>query len=119
PCRIVLLVAVVVFVVMQPRQAIGQDTELTFESSELEALVTVDGEQYGTVSSGETITAPLGDQAELEVAREGFRTYSTTVEVTPGAPHTITAELPPESKEAQAILNEERQGSLENKATEQ
>src|SRR5699024_3210528 len=59
------------------------------------------------------------DQAELEVAREGFRTYSTTVEVTPGAPHTITAELPPESKEAQAILNEERQGSLENQATEQ
>src|SRR5699024_5615069 len=116
---LLVVVAIVVFVVIQARPASAQDTELTFETSPLEVQVTVDGEQYGTVSSGETITAPLGDQAELEVAREGFRTYSTTVEVTPGAPHTITAELPPESKEAQAILNEERQGSLENQATEQ
>src|SRR5699024_7123078 len=85
----------------------------------LEVQVTVDGEHYGTVSSGETITTPLRDEAEIEVSREGFRTYSSTVEVTPSAPHTITAELYPESPEAQAILDEEDQGSLENQATEQ
>ena len=113
------VVAIVVFVVIQARPASAQDTDLTFKTSPLEVQVTVDGEHYGTVSSGETITTPLRDEAEIEVAREGFRTYSSTVEVTPGAPHTITAELHPESPEAQAILNEEDQGALENQATEQ
>jgi len=113
------VVAIAVFAVFQARSATAKDTDLTFETSPLEVQVTVDGEQYGTVSSGDTLTVPLREQAEIEVAREGFRPYTSTVEVTPGAPHTITAELHPESQTAQAILEEEHEASLENQATEE
>lgn len=116
---LVFLVAIVSFMILQARSANAKDTELTFETSPLEVQIKIDDEQYGTVSSGDTITAPIHEQAEIEVSREGFRTYSSTVEVTPGAPHTVTAELHPETQEAQALLEEEHQGSLEQEVTEQ
>lgn len=113
------VVAIALFAFFQARTATAQATDLTFETSPLEVQVTLDGEQYGTVSAGETITAPLHEQVELEVSREGFRTYSSTIEVAPGVPHTITAELHPESQEAQKLLDEEYQGTQQNQATEQ
>src|SRR5699024_848210 len=105
---LLVVVAIVVFVVIQSRPASAQDTELTFETSPCEVPVTVEEAQCGTDSTAETIADPLRDQAEPEAGPRGLRTYSTTGEVTPGGTHTISAELPPESNDAQALINVDR-----------
>lgn len=95
-----------------------QDTELSFAVSPKQVELTVDGEEYGTVSSGDTITVPLGETAEIEVSSEGFTPYSSEVEIAPGQHHTVTAELTPETQQAEEILEQEQQGDQQQQATE-
>lgn len=116
---LLIVTAIALFIAFQARPASAQDTDLTFETSPLEVEVSVDGQQYGTVASGETITVPLEVEADIEITREGFRPYSSTVEITPGVPHTVSAALHPETQEAAALIEAEHEGSVEKEVTEQ
>lgn len=97
----------------------AKDTKLTFVTTPNKVTVKVDGQELGELVSGETTTVPLQEEVDIEVAREGFTTYTSSATVTPGTPHTITAILQPETNEARAVLEEEQQGEFERETTEQ
>lgn len=112
------LVAVVALVITNTGNQ-TKDTELTFVTTPNKVTVKVGDQELGEMISGETITVPLQEEIDIEVAREGFTTYASSATITPGTPHTVTANLQPETNEARAVLEEEEQGEFERETTEQ
>lgn len=116
----VLLVAIIAgaFLFLQNQAESAEDTRLTFETSPSEVQVSIDGVDYGTVISGDSLVAPLRSEVDIAASREGFTTYTATVEINPGNPYTLTVELPAETTEGEEILSEEQEIESEQEATE-
>lgn len=96
----------------------AEETDLTFTVSPHEVEVTIDGEDYGTVATGDTLTVPVHSEADIEVTRDGFVPYSATMAIDPGVAHSVEVELHPETSEAESLLEEEQQLTSEQTATE-
>lgn len=116
---LVAVVTALVYLFFQNRPTPAEDTDLTFVTTPNEVEVTIDGEDYGSIASGETLTVPLREEADIEVSREGFIPDIGTAQVNPGVGHQITVELRPESDEAEAVLDEEETFRTEQEATEE
>lgn len=115
----ILVVLIIAAIGVRAIQTRAQDTDLSFVTTPNEVGITIDGEDYGEVTSGETITVPLQEEAELEVSRDGFLSDNSTIDVNPGTPHKVTVDLQPDTDEAQDTLDQEEQGDFEQRTTEQ
>lgn len=115
---LVVVLAVGAILLVQQHSKRLVDTELNFAVSPKQVELTVDGEDYGTINSGDIVTVPLGERADIEISREGFVPYSQEVEIDPGKPHTVTAELEPDTQQAEEVLKQENQSDQQQEATE-
>lgn len=93
-------------------------TPMTFATSPQEVHVMVNGEDHGTVESGETITVALGSEATIQLSQEGFAPYNEHLDIDRGQDNLVTAELQPETPQASELLEQERQAEEEHEATE-
>ncbi|MGP9587795.1 hypothetical protein ACT3TB_19300 [Micrococcaceae sp. AOP34-BR2-30] len=112
------LIVAAVALAIQSRAESPKDTALAFTVSPHEVEVSIDEEDYGTVATGDTLVVPLRSEVDIEVAREGFVTYTATMSVEPGVRHSIEVDLRPETSQADELLREEQQLSNEQTATE-
>jgi len=113
----VLIIAAVVVTVIY-RSDRTESTPLTFVTSPKEIHVMINGEDHGTVESGETITVLLGPEATIQLSQEGFTPYDEYLDIEQGQDHLVTAELHPETQQASELLEQERQAEEEHEATE-
>jgi hypothetical protein len=61
-----------------------------------DAIVTIDGERWDSPQGGSRLVVQLAPGAHrIEVRKDGFRTYTSTVQILPGQPQTINVSLPP------------------------
>src|SRR5699024_126550 len=88
----VLIIAAVVVTVIY-RSDRTESTPLTFVTSPKEIHVMINGEDHGTVESGETITVLLGPEATIQLSQEGFTPYDEYLDIEQGQDHLVTAEL--------------------------
>ena len=60
-----------------------------------DAVVQIDGERWDNPDGGSRLVVQLAaGPHRLEVRKDGFRPYSTTIQVRPGEPQTINVVLP-------------------------
>lgn len=61
-----------------------------------DAIVTIDGERWDSPEGGSRLVVQLsGGQHRIEVRKDGFKPYSTTVDVRPGETQSLNISLPP------------------------
>jgi hypothetical protein len=61
-----------------------------------DAIVTIDGERWDSPQGGSRLVVQLAPGVHrIEVRKDGFRTYTSTVQILPGQPQTINVSLPP------------------------
>jgi hypothetical protein len=62
-----------------------------------DAIVTIDGERWDSPEGGSRLLVQLSaGPHQIEVQKEGLRTYASTVEIRPGETQTLNVSLPPE-----------------------
>lgn len=61
-----------------------------------DAIVTIDGQRWDSPQGGSRLTVQLAPGSHrIEVTKDGFRPYSSTVEIRPGQPQNLNISLPP------------------------
>lgn len=99
----------------------GEDTrevEMLFTTSPQSVDVTVDGEDYGGVATGESLTVEAGAEIDVEVHREGFEAFTTTLDRADDGPTHVDAALLPMTDEAWDLIAEEEELQEEQETTE-
>jgi hypothetical protein len=60
-----------------------------------DAVVQIDGEKWDSPEGGSRLSVQLsGGQHRIEVRKDGFRPYSTTVQIRPGDDQSLNISLP-------------------------
>jgi hypothetical protein len=60
-----------------------------------DAVVTIDGERWDSPEGGSRLVVELaGGSHRIEVRKDGFKTYSSTVVIRPGESQTLNISLP-------------------------
>lgn len=83
----------------QPMDRPGGETAgfgtLNLRVQPADAIVQIDGERWDSPEGGSRLVVQLAAGAHrIEVRKDGFRPYSTTVQIRPGEPQTINVSLP-------------------------
>ncbi len=77
----------------QPRG--GELGTLTLRVQPEDAVVTIDGERWDSPQGGSRLVVQLAPGAHrIEVKKDGFKTYTSTVQIRPGEPQTLNVSLP-------------------------
>lgn len=115
---IVVVVAVVAgtYIYSAVEEQQPEETTLEFTTSPRQVGVSVDGQEQGAVETGDELTVSTTGSVDVEFWREGFETYTDTVEVSPGTTNEIEVQLRPETEEAQQQLEEGQQLDSEHQA---
>ena len=78
---------------VQPMSDFGT---LSLRVQPADAIVTIDGERWDSPGGGSRLLVQLAaGQHHVEVRKDGYRPYSTTVELRPGETQTLNVSLPP------------------------
>lgn len=73
----------------------GGFATLTLRVQPADAVVQIDGERWDTPEGGSRLIVQLAvGQHRIEVRKDGFRPYSTTITIRPGEPQTLNISLP-------------------------
>ncbi len=69
---------------------------LTMRVQPGDAVVVIDGERWDSADAGSRLIVQLAPgQHRIEVRKDGYRPYSTTIEIRPGEPQSLNISLPP------------------------
>ena len=69
---------------------------LTMRVQPADAVVVIDGEKWDSPDAGSRLIVQLPPgQHRIEVHKDGYRSYSTVLEIRPGEPQTLNISLPP------------------------
>jgi hypothetical protein len=80
-----------------PQTRGGEFGTLNLRVQPEDAVVTIDGEHWDNPQGGSRLTVQLAPGTHrIEVKKEGFHTYTGTVEIRPGEPQTLNISLPRE-----------------------
>ena len=61
-----------------------------------DAVVVIDGERWDSPEGGSRLVVQLaGGRHRVEVSKDGFKSYSSTVEIRPGETQSLNISLPP------------------------
>jgi hypothetical protein len=79
----------------------GGFATLSLRVQPADAVVQIDGERWDSPEGGSRLIVQLAaGQHRIEVRKDGFRPYSTTITIRPGEPQTINVVLPPQEGRA-------------------
>ncbi|MGP4994597.1 hypothetical protein [Glutamicibacter ardleyensis] len=88
-------------------EPVRASSDLTISGSPKEFNLSVNGEDYGQVKAGETITVNASGQVELVASREGFADVRIPWQLSSGKANGVNLNLEAVSAEAKALLAEE------------
>jgi hypothetical protein len=73
----------------------GGYATLSLRVQPADAMVTIDGQRWDSPEGGSRLVVQLAaGQHRIEVRKDGFRPYSTTITIRPGEPQTLNISLP-------------------------
>lgn len=120
PIIVAVILAVVIAVtvtIVNITKSDEHDITVTVKSSPEIVSVSLNGEDYGEVSNGESLVVHTGEKLSVEISRDEFETYAEELDV--NSKHvTVQALLRPETEAAQAILDEEEELQYEAETSE-
>ncbi|HEX6463049.1 MAG TPA: PEGA domain-containing protein, partial [Vicinamibacterales bacterium] len=81
-----------------PQYRGGEFGTLNLRVQPEDAVVTVDGQHWDNPQGGSRLTVQLAPgRHRIEVRKDGFRNYSSTIEIRPGEPQTLNISLTPQN----------------------
>lgn len=92
----------------KPEEPVQANSELTISSSPKEFNLKINGDDYGQVQDGDTITVNTSGQVELVASREGFADTRIPWQLFSSKANGVNLELEAVSDEAKALLAEEQ-----------
>jgi hypothetical protein len=79
-----------------PQNRSGELGTLNLRVQPEDAVVTIDGERWDSPQGGSRLVVQLAPGTHrVEVKKDGFRTYTSTVQIHPGESQTVNVSLPP------------------------
>jgi len=79
-----------------PQNRGGELGTLNLRVQPEDAAVTIDGERWDSPQGGSRLTVQLAPGAHrIEVRKDGFRTYTSTIQIRPGEQQALSVSLPP------------------------
>jgi hypothetical protein len=78
-----------------PQNRGGELGTLNLRVQPEDAIVTIDGERWDSPQGGSRLVVQLAPGTHrVEVKKDGFRTYTSTIQIRPGEPQTLNVSLP-------------------------
>lgn len=115
----VIAVAALVILFFPKGSEPDREAMLQLQSSPEQVSISINGEQRGSLRTGEQLAVPAEEPLDFQVSYEGFETYNTTLTIEAGQVRTLHVALLPQTDEAWAMIGEQEQLKNQQKVTEQ